>query len=138
MNNHDLLNNSKPLLIFDGSCAFCTSCIRFVKKHDVNQQFDYADNNQIVTKLILAQHFIVSETLNTVVLIENNNVHIQSDAENNNVHIQSDAVIKTLLFLGGRWKFLGKFMIVFPASFSNKVYNTIAANRNRFNSHCKI
>ncbi|HRF14629.1 MAG TPA: DUF393 domain-containing protein [Bacteroidia bacterium] len=127
MNNHDLLNNSKPLLIFDGSCAFCTSCIRFVKKHDVNQQFDYADNNQIVTKLILAQHFIVSETLNTVVLIENNNVHIQSDA-----------VIKTLLFLGGRWKFLGKFMIVFPASFSNKVYNTIAANRNRFNSHCKI
>ncbi|HCI58981.1 MAG: DUF393 domain-containing protein [Bacteroidetes bacterium] len=127
MNNHDLLNNSKPLLIFDGSCAFCTSCIRFVKKHDVNQQFDYADNNQIVTKLILAQHFIDSETLNTVVLIENNNVHIQSDA-----------VIKTLLFLGGRWKFLGKFMIVFPASFSNKVYNTIAANRNRFNSHCKI
>lgn len=127
MNNHDLLNNTKPLLIFDGSCAFCTSCIRFVKKHDVNQQFDYADNNQIVTKLILAQHFIVSETLNTVVLIENNNVHIQSDA-----------VIKTLLFLGGRWKFLGKFMIVFPASFSNKVYNTIAANRNRFNSHCKI
>lgn len=127
MNNHDLLNNSKPLLIFDGSCAFCTSCIRFVKKHDVNQQFDYADNNQIVTKLILAQHFIDSETLNTVVLIENNNVHIQSDA-----------VIKTLLFLGGRWKFLGKFMIVFPASFSNKVYNTIAANRKRFNSHCKI
>lgn len=127
MNNHDLLNNSKPLLIFDGSCAFCTSCIRFVKKHDVNQQFDYADNNQIVTKLILAQHFIDSETLNTVVLIENNNVHIQSDA-----------VIKTLLFLGGRWKFLGKFMIVFPASFSKKVYNTIAANRNRFNSHCKI
>ncbi|HRE22995.1 MAG TPA: DUF393 domain-containing protein [Bacteroidia bacterium] len=127
MNNHDLLNNSKPLLIFDGSCAFCTSCIRFVKKHDVNRQFDYADNNQIVTKLILAQHFIDSETLNTVVLIENNNVHIQSDA-----------VIKTLLFLGGRWKFLGKFMIVFPASFSNKVYNTIAANRNRFNSHCKI
>ncbi|HMX95808.1 MAG TPA: DUF393 domain-containing protein [Bacteroidia bacterium] len=127
MNNHDLLNNTKPLLIFDGSCAFCTSCIRFVKKHDVNQQFDYADNNQIVTKLILAQHFIDSETLNTVVLIENNNVHIQSDA-----------VIKTLLFLGGRWKFLGKFMIVFPASFSNKVYNTIAANRNRFNSHCKI
>lgn len=127
MNNHDLLNNSKPLLIFDGSCAFCTSCTRFVKKHDVNRQFDYADNNQIVTKLILAQHFIDSETLNTVVLIENNNVHIQSDA-----------VIKTLLFLGGRWKFLGKFMIVFPASFSNKVYNTIAANRNRFNSHCKI
>ena len=127
MNNHDLLNNSKPLLIFDGSCAFCTSCIRFVKKHDVNQQFDYADNNQIVTKLILAQHFIDSETLNTYVLIENNDVHIQSDA-----------VIKTLLFLGGRWKFLGKFMIVFPASFSNKVYNTIAANRNRFNSHCKI
>ena len=76
MNNHDLLNNTKPLLIFDGSCAFCTSCIRFVKKHDVNQQFDYADNNQIVTKLILAQHFIDSETLNTVVLIENNNVHI--------------------------------------------------------------
>ncbi|HMY13221.1 MAG TPA: DUF393 domain-containing protein [Bacteroidia bacterium] len=127
MNNHDLLNNTKPLLIFDGSCAFCTSCTRFVKKHDVNRQFDYADNNQIVTKLILAQHFIDSETLNTVVLIENNNVHIQSDA-----------VIKTLLFLGGRWKFLGKFMIVFPASFSNKVYNTIAANRNRFNSHCKI
>lgn len=127
MNNHDLLNNSKPLLIFDGSCAFCTSCTRFVKKHDVNRQFDYADNNQIVTKLILAQHFIDSETLNTVVLIENNNVHIQSDA-----------VIKTLLFLGGRWKFLGKFMIVFPASFRNKVYNTIAANRNRFNSHCKI
>lgn len=127
MNNHDLLNNTKPLLIFDGSCAFCTSCTRFVKKHDVNQQFDYADNNQIVTKLILAQHFIDSETLNTVVLIENNNVHIQSDA-----------VIKTLLFLGGRWKFLGKFMIVFPASFRNKVYNTIAANRNRFNSHCKI
>ena len=127
MNNHDLLNNTKPLLIFDGSCAFCTSCTRFVKRHDVNRQFDYADNNQIVTKLILAQHFIDSETLNTVVLIENNNVHIQSDA-----------VIKTLLFLGGRWKFLGKFMIVFPASFSNKVYNTIAANRNRFNSHCKI
>jgi|JRYD01.1.fsa_nt_gb predicted DCC family thiol-disulfide oxidoreductase YuxK len=127
MNNHDLLNNSKPLLIFDGSCSFCTSCIRFVKKHDVNRQFDYADNNQIVTKLILAQHFIDSETLNTVVLIENNNVHIQSDA-----------VIKTLLFLGGRWKVLGKLMIVFPGSFRNKVYNTIAANRNRHNSHCKI
>jgi len=127
MNNNDLLNKSKPLLIFDGSCAFCRSCIRFVKKYDIKLQFDFADNNQNTTKLILAQYFINPESLNSVVLIEYNKLHIQSDA-----------IIKALLLLGGRWKILARIMMVFPNSFRNKVYNIIAANRNKLRIHCRV
>lgn len=127
MNNNDLLNKSKPLLIFDGSCTFCKSCIQFIKKHDANQQFNFADNNHNATKLILAQHFINHEVLNSVVLIEHNKVHIQSDA-----------IIKTLLLLDGRWRLLARIMMVFPNSFRNKVYNIIAANRNKLRSHCTV
>lgn len=107
------LEPNKALLIYDDKCLLCHSSLQFILKRDHEDQFRMTSFHSS-----LAKELLDSKMLQTVVLIYQNQTFIKSRA-----------VIKTLSLLGGKWKFLGVILQLFPTFLADSFYNIIAKYR---------
>ena len=106
-----------PLLIFDGDCAFCTSCVRFIerriRRHPRIQPWQRSD---------LADLGLTQEQCETAVqLIEGNRL--------TSAHV---AVARVLIYGKWGWAVLGYFLLV-PGikQIAGVAYRWVAKNRDR-------
>ena len=109
-----------PILLFDGVCNVCSEYVQFVLKRDRDGFFHFASLQSDVGKALLEKHGLSTDTLDTVVMIENNKAYTRSDVG-----------IKMTPHLGSLWPLLYGLIII-PKPIRDWVYDLIAKNRYRW------
>lgn len=114
------MNYPQPLILFDGVCNLCTHSVQFVIQRDVKQQFRFASIQSDLGQKVLQQYGLSTTKINTVVLLNNNQIYTHSTAA---LHIAQH--------LGGLWQ-LASLALWIPAPLRDIVYTFVAQNRYRW------
>src|SRR5699024_5230485 len=97
------------VILFDGTCHFCSRSVQFILKRDTQAIFQFASRQSAVGQTYL-QNFNIPRETDSLVLIENNQYFLESTA-----------ALKICQHLKGLWKLCGVFRIV-PPPIRNVVY----------------
>ena len=68
------------IILFDGVCNLCNGAVNFVIKRDPGNVFKFAPLQEKQGALLLKTHAIDIQKLDSIVLIENENVYTKSSA----------------------------------------------------------
>ncbi|WP_456379501.1 thiol-disulfide oxidoreductase DCC family protein [Lutibacter sp.] len=109
--------NGNSIILFDGICNLCNSSVNFIIKHDTKEHFLFASLQSDAAKEILLQFSSKKLNLDSIVLIENENIYEKSTA-----------TLRISKNLNGGYKIL-YFFIIIPKFIRDWVYNLIAKNR---------
>lgn len=105
------------VVIFDGVCNLCNNFVNLIIKRDKKSAFKFSAIGSDYSKSVEEKFKVNLEELDTVVLIENENIFIKSTA-----------VMKICRQLGFPYNLLVVFYAI-PRFFRNKIYDFVARNR---------
>ncbi len=108
------------IILFDGVCNLCNSSVQLVIKNDSQNRFKFAALQSDSGQRLLKEFDIDTSKIDSIVLIDQNEVYIKSSA-----------ALRTARFMDGAYPLLSIFM-VFPVFFRNWVYDWVAKNRYRW------
>ena len=109
--------NDKSLILFDGVCNLCNSSVQFIIKRDKKDRFLFSSLQSDAGQQILLQNNRENLNLETILLIEDNQIYDKSTA-----------ILKIMRKLSGGYPLLYAFMIV-PKFIRDFVYMRVANNR---------
>ena len=112
-----MTNESHPILLFDGVCNLCSSSVQFVLKRNKKENIRFASLQSEFSSKTLATHKLSGDYIDSLVLVENGDVYLKSDA-----------ALKLAQHLNGAWKLVSVFLII-PRFIRNPIYDWIAKNR---------
>ncbi len=118
MNN--ALNQTGPVLLFDGVCNLCNGTVQFILKVDRKKVFRFASLQSDIGQQLLRSAAYDGPPLDSVVLIKDQRVFTHSEA-----------VLEIARLLGGFWRLLYAFKAV-PRPLRDHIYAWIAKNRYRW------
>jgi predicted DCC family thiol-disulfide oxidoreductase YuxK len=110
-----------PMLVYDGSCGFCSRSIQFMLRHE--QRHDL---------LFVTRDSELGQRLRRASGLES--VQSMLWVEGGQVFAKSAAVIKAAAYLGGWWSRLAVLGSFCPSFILNRVYEFIADNRRQLSS----
>jgi len=114
-------STDKSIIFFDGVCNLCNGFVDFVIKRDHKRRFLFASlQGDQARNLLDFKDDKEVQDMSTVILLDQGKVFKKSKA-----------VIKIFSQLGKGWYILSRIMSVVPSSFSNLIYDFIAARRYR-------
>lgn len=113
--NTDLSHNT--ILLFDGYCNLCNSCVKFVLRHEKNPTVLFASLQSKEGIKLLEQFDINPQVTDSLVLIDNNKPYIKSSA-----------ALRLTKYLKGLYP-LSMVFILIPPFIRNMVYDYIAKHR---------
>jgi predicted DCC family thiol-disulfide oxidoreductase YuxK len=108
----------EPVILFDGTCAFCERSVRFIATRD-NGHFKFGASQNPEGQAILARFGTTREAAKSLILIEEDQLYLRSDA-----------VLRIAQRMNAPWKFAGVFLWV-PRPIRDVVYRCVAAVRHR-------
>lgn len=104
------------IILFDGFCNFCSGSVQFILKRDDKAYFQFAALQSEAGEKLL-KTYNVNDSIDSLVLIENEQVYIKSSA-----------ALRVCKHLKGLWK--GFYILLFvPRLIRDFVYDFIAKNR---------
>lgn len=112
----ELLDN-KSVLIFDDYCVICNGFVNFLIKRDRKDRFRFTSTGSPYGKKIMEKFQLDSDQIDSVILLQNNQVHVFSTA-----------TLKALASLGGIWKGASILRLI-PRFLRDPVYRFFAARR---------
>jgi Uncharacterized protein conserved in bacteria len=112
--------NNYPVILFDGICTFCNFWVNFAIRHDPQKKIKFAPFQSHAGQLLLSQHNIAIESINSVILIEKGKAYTQSSA-----------AFRVCKYLSGIWKIFYGLLII-PKFLRDFFYNIMARNRYRW------
>jgi predicted DCC family thiol-disulfide oxidoreductase YuxK len=71
---------SPPVVIFDGTCGFCSRVVLFILKNDSRGELVFTSNSSHYGSSLLTQHGLVEESRKTIVVVVGERVLVRSDA----------------------------------------------------------
>jgi len=107
----------KPIILFDGECNLCNWAVDFVLDKDRRGIYVFSPRQSDSGRKILTKRGLENTDVETIYLVENNNIYSQSTA-----------VLLILRRLPFPWKVLFVFIIV-PRCIRDFVYDLIARKR---------
>lgn len=109
---------SAPILIFDGDCAFCTSCVQWIRRH-LRRQPDIRPWQETDLASLGLTESQCTEALQ----------YLDEDAR---IHSGERAVARLLIHAGSGWSLMGRIVLL-PGirSVAGWIYRWVAANRHR-------
>lgn len=111
---------SHPIILFDGVCNLCSGFVQFLIKRDPNAHFRFASLQSEVGQALLKKHGLPTDSIDTVVLVEGDQVYLRSDV---GLRIASQ--------MNGLWPLFSVFRIL-PVALRDPIYNFIAERRYRW------
>jgi predicted DCC family thiol-disulfide oxidoreductase YuxK len=112
-----MILDSKPVLLFDGTCVLCNWFFQWVIKKDKLNTFTFATiQSNFGQQLIIDQH--LPTEVDSVLLYDQSKVYIFSAA-----------ALKVLILLGGYHKWLGHIGLWCPRMIRDGVYKFISRYR---------
>jgi len=119
--NDSLAAAMPPLLVYDGSCGFCSRALQFILRHERRHDLLFVPRDSALGK-DLRRDFHV-ETVESMLWI--------ADCH---AAIESDSVLRAAKYLGGVWSALASIGLLIPPTLRNWGYRLIARNRRRLSS----
>ena len=116
-----LLATSPPLLVYDGSCGFCSRSVQFILRHEHQHDLLFVTRDSPLGQ-DLRRHFHL-EAVESMLWINGDEASIESSA-----------VLRAARYLGGAWSALAAIGSLIPAPIRNWAYRLIARNRRRLSS----
>ena len=114
---HPENEKTQNIIFFDGVCLLCHASVRFIIKNDPKAHFSFASLQTDFAKNILMKRGIDPVQLDTLFLLENDQIFSQSTA-----------VLKIASHLQFPWSLL-RFFGVLPVALRDHLYRWIAKNR---------
>jgi predicted DCC family thiol-disulfide oxidoreductase YuxK len=108
------------VLLFDGVCNLCNGAVQFVLKHNTDETIKFAALQSEAGQQLLKAHDLPTETLNSLVLIEDGRAYIESTG-----------ALRLARHFGGFWRVL-YIMVYVPAPLRDAVYRWVGSNRYRW------
>ena len=108
-----------PIVLFDGVCNLCTGFVQFLIPRDSDGRFRFASLQSDVGERLLEEHALESDALDSIVLVEGDDVYVKSAA-----------VIRIASILGGIYA-LARPLRYLPRRLRDWGYDLVAANRYR-------
>jgi len=105
------------ILVFDGSCALCSRCVRFLLRHEAAPLLRFASLQSRAGSGLLRAHGLDPGQLETLVLIADGRAYVKSAA-----------LIRISRHLSGPWRFLGAIRVL-PERLRDWGYDVVARNR---------
>jgi predicted DCC family thiol-disulfide oxidoreductase YuxK len=106
------MNNSDPILLFDGVCNLCNGLVRFIEKRDNNGRIRFVPLQSDTGKSLLLMAGLSPDSIDT----------------GEKILFKSAAVLNLLKSMGGGWR-LFYCLIIIPPFIRDLFYNLIAKNR---------
>lgn len=113
----NILDQGRPILLFDGVCNLCNHSVQFIIERDKNKQVYFASLQSEAGQALLKHFGLEAESLKTLVLIDKEGAHLRSTA-----------ALRCSRLLSGVWPLFYSFIII-PRPIRDFVYNWIANNR---------
>lgn len=107
------------IILFDGTCAFCTGAVKFVARRDRASYFRFGASQSPEGRSLLAQAGFASEPPRSLVLIENDHTYLKSEA-----------TLRIAGRLSWPWK-AATVLLWVPRPIRDAVYSVVAAIRHR-------
>jgi len=119
-----IINDSNPVILYDGVCGLCNRLVQFVLKHDKRDRFRFASLQSELASKVLQRHDRDPHDLDTVYLV------VDYAEPTERLLARSDAILILLKELDGIWKlaWLGN---VLPRRIRDAIYKLVARNRYR-------
>ena len=108
------------MLVYDGSCGFCSRSVQFILRHERRHDLRFVPRDSLRPGITPPFHLEAVESM----------LWIDGD----HVATESSAVLKAAAYLGGFWSALATMGSLVPASLRNWAYRLIARNRRRLSS----
>jgi predicted DCC family thiol-disulfide oxidoreductase YuxK len=108
------------IVVFDGTCSFCTGSVKFILRHDKRGRFRFASRQSVAGRALCAQHALNPDQLGSVVLIGPAGPRLHSDA-----------VLGIAVGFGGAWRLLSVAQVI-PRAVRDWLYQVLARNRHRW------
>lgn len=110
----------RDLILFDGTCVFCSAFARFVVRHDKHARFRFVTAHSETGQRLYEEHDLDPD------LMETNIVIVDGQAS-----LKMAAFAAAMSALGWPWKVLA-ILDVPPRFITDWIYDRIARNRYRF------
>ncbi len=107
------------IILFDGVCNVCSGFVQFLIPRDPEGKFHFASLQSDAGAALLTEHGLEEHGLDSVVLIEGDDVYVKSDA-----------VIRIASIIGGIYAIARPFKYL-PRRLRDWGYDVFAANRYR-------
>lgn len=111
--------NEKPILLIDHECTLCSSLVAFIERKGAGDKFRILSLYKEDGKQVLVENGLSADYDDSVVLIDEANVYLHSEA-----------AIRLAAKLGGAWRFLIWLKVV-PRPMRDWVYRMIAKHRHK-------
>ena len=119
------MNESSPIILYDGVCGLCNRLVQFLLKHDKQGRLRFASLQSDFAAKVLQRHGIDAKDLDTLHVIEN---YEQPDER---VRQRSDAILRAGRELSGFWSASATVAKVIPRALRDVIYRFVARNRYR-------
>jgi predicted DCC family thiol-disulfide oxidoreductase YuxK len=114
--------SSSPMLVYDGSCGFCSRSVRFILRHERRHDLLFVTRDSKLGQTLRRKYGL--ESIQSMLWIEDGRAFAESGA-----------VIKAAGYMGGWWSRLAAFASFLPASILNRIYKVISKYRRRLSSN---
>lgn len=109
-----------PVLLFDGDCAFCNGCVRWLLRHERRPRYRFAPLQSAAAAPLLATHGIAGGDLSSMVVLDGGKVYLKSAAA---LHLLRET----------RWPWpLLRVFAVLPRPPRDAVYDYVGRHRYRW------
>lgn len=113
------MNQTKPILLYDGSCGFCQRSVQFILKHERGEEIFFAPL-QSELALTIYQNHPEFQNVDSIVFVKGNDLLVESDA-----------VLALVTYLRAPYYF-SKIARLVPKVLRDRVYRFVAKHRHRF------
>ena len=117
--------STRPTLVYDGSCGFCSRSVRFILRHERRHDLFFVTRDSEMGKQLRRTHGM--ESIESMLWIEDGRAFAESNA-----------VMKAAGYVGGWWSQLAILASLFPASILNGLYKIIARHRRRLSTSVAV
>jgi predicted DCC family thiol-disulfide oxidoreductase YuxK len=119
------MNESSPIILYDGVCGLCNRLVQFLLKHDKQGRLRFASLQSDFAAKVLQRHGIDAKDLDTVQVVEN------YEQPGERVLQRSDAILRAGRELSGFWSASASVAKVIPRALRDVIYRFVARNRYR-------
>src|SRR5271166_6539441 len=110
-----------PMLVYDGSCGFCSRSVQFILRHERRHDLLFVPRDSELGKQLRQSHGM--EGVESMLWIDNGRVFTESEA-----------VIRAADYLGGWWSMFAVAGAICPSALLRRLYRLVARNRRRISS----
>lgn len=114
------LPTTQDLIVFDGTCVFCSGFARFIARHDHKRRFLFVTAQSAPGRELYARHGLDPDLMETNIVIVSGRPHVRLRA-----------FAAAMRALGWPWAILVPLGWM-PNAVSDPLYNFVARNRYRF------